>query len=78
MKKTYVKPMVAFENFQMLANVAGTCSEKANSADENNCEYIGGNEWTYFNDVVNGNCEMPLTSEHCYHVPTDAASIFAS
>ena len=76
MKKTYCKPMVAFESFQMTSNIAGTCVVMGNSGNENSCTYFDSvSGWTFF---TNGGCNMNLTEMFCYHIPTDDTSIFAS
>ena len=76
MKKTYVKPMVAFENFQMTSSVAGTCKSIATTTDGNTCVYVAGNGWVYFN--MNTTCTTPYNESFCYHVPTEDTTVFAS
>lgn len=51
MKKSYVKPQVYFENFQLSASIAGTCDPKYkfNYSDINSCyTTVVGTEGTYF------------------------------
>ena len=81
MKKTYVKPMVAFENFQMKANIAGSCTHMGNQANGNSCVFQD-NGWTIFlidnSACTEGEFKLPVDSEVCYDVPTADTSIFNS
>ena len=90
MKKTYTKPQIVFESFQLTANIAGDCNTKPNIANEATCGYIDDNGWIIFqNSAV---CNMPASAvcidvqvgpdgKHnglCYHVPTGDMSVFTS
>lgn len=80
MKKTYQKPVVMFESFQMTSNIAGTCVRyEGNQADGKSCG-IYDNGWTIFlTGVDNGVCALgPDPEKFCYHAPTDDTSVFAS
>lgn len=81
MKKTYAKPQIVFESFQLTANIAGDCNTGPNSADEATCGYNDDNGWIVFqNSAV---CNFPAGpdgkhNELCYHVPTGDISVFTS
>ena len=76
MKKTYVKPELVVESFQLNAAVAASCSSEGGEAinySETQCEHDGG----YF---ALDACEIPVTGadqkydnnssdEFCYHGP---------
>lgn len=82
MKKTYMKPILVIESFQLDAAVATSCSSQENGQKlnhgENSCGFLEtGNDnlkqWQYFN---NNNCEVDLTGSGgdgndipCYHGP---------
>ena len=80
MKKTYAKPQIVFESFQLTANIAGDCNTRPNSANEATCGY-NDNGWIVFqNDAV---CNFPAVPDGkhnglCYHVPTGDISVFTS
>lgn len=77
MKKTYVKPMVAFENFQMTSNIAGNCVNVANSTQENNCLATQPNGWAIYSSALG--CDIQVDDDKiCYHVPTADTSIYSS
>lgn len=83
MKKTYVKPEVYFESFELSANIAAGCGAgykgKVNSHDINSCG-------CYFNSRVIFNTERICTdftqdgTEYglCYDIPNGDNKIFAS
>lgn len=82
MKKTYVRPEVYFESFELSASIAAGCSVKINHA-EGVCSSIPGIGsiftdyktcmWTA-GDNESGNSE----SNYCYHVPLDTNRVFTS
>lgn len=78
MKKTYVKPQVYFESFQLSANIAGGCSLISQLA-EHVCP-ITDKELgiTYFAKEI---CEYTApgdNDEPCYDIPSDATHVFTS
>lgn len=81
MKKTYAKPQIVFESFQLTANIAGDCNTRPNSTNEATCGYYDDNGWIIFqNSAV---CNMPANAgdqndKLCYHVPTGDISVFTS
>lgn len=77
MKKTYVKPEVYFENFELSASIAAGCSVKINHA-EGVCSSIPG-IGSIFTDYQT--CTWTAgdnESDYCYHAPLDANRIFTS
>ena len=82
MKKTYAKPQIVFESFQLTANIAGDCNTKPNIANEATCGYIDDNGWIVFqNSTVCIHVQVGPDGKHnglCYHVPTGDMSVFTS
>ncbi len=80
MKRTYTKPLIAMESFQLNAAIAGACSTDDKIAinyGENTCgfdkEGAIDNQWAFFNY---NNCDVDLTGPggdgndtECYHGP---------
>ena len=82
MKKTYVKPEVYFENFELSANIAAGCGagykDKVTSHDINTCGYIY-NSGVVFNTGVCSYFSQDGTEYGlCYHQPMADNQIFAS
>lgn len=79
MKKTYVKPEVYFESFELSANIAAGCVFKTNH-DQNTCAYKTATGRTIF--LEKAICEVPTQdgsyNSMCYHHPTDDARLFSS
>ena len=80
MKKTYAKPQIVFESFQLTANIAGDCNTRPNSTNEATCGY-NDNGWIIFQS--NTVCNFPIRQDGiydriCYHVPTGDISVFTS
>lgn len=84
MKKSYVKPQVYFENFQLSADIAKGCTEelwhKANQT-QDVCGY-GMTGMAIFITGVTG-CDVPIedgtgTDKMCYHGPTGSYNLFDS
>lgn len=74
MKKSYVKPQVYFENFQLSANIATGCGIRVNYQ-ENVCSLIPGmNLFTLEN-----NCDyVPEEHGQCYQTISDENRLFTS
>ena len=80
MKKTYAKPQIVFESFQLTANIAGDCNTRPNSANEATCGYYD-NDWIVFQNSAVCNFPAGPDGKHnglCYHVPTGDISVFTS
>lgn len=77
MKKTYVKPEVYFENFELSANIATGCGRPLGHTKDGCRDIFGG-----YADIVFGSengCKWePNTNEYCYHNPSDAQILFTS
>ena len=82
MKKTYVKPQVYFEDFQLSASIAAGCAPGTGIAhSEGVCGFKFGQLVIFLNDVDGCTDEVTADGEHgfCYHNPTDALiKLFAS
>lgn len=66
MKKTYSKPEVVFESFQLNTAIAGNCTPGVATPGMYDC-YEGG----YSQDT----CEIPTT---CYDIPSEGSVMFTS
>lgn len=76
MKKTYVKPEVYFESFELSASIADNCGTPLN-LNQNTCRDIFGD----YGDKVfsQGNCTInPEQLNFCYQVPMEGSKLFAS
>lgn len=78
MKKTYVKPEVYFENFELSANIATGCAISINH-NVGSC-WKGFEGFKDFNIFVDSYpcTTIPDEDGFCYHSPTDANNIFTS
>lgn len=81
MKKTYVKPEVYFESFELSTSIATGCEYKTNHA-KNVCVYeiAGGRNVfvdakTHCLDITEPGGEYGAV---CYHVPIEASNLFTS
>ena len=83
MKKSYVKPQVYFENFQLSTNIAGECGTDreffGNHSTGDVCTWIGDEPNTVFTQSNTG-CYYKPNSEGkiCYDIPLSANRIFGS
>ena len=80
MKKTYVKPEVYFENFELNANIAAGCGtgfnhNNTNFSNADNCNYLFGADKVFLNF---DSCTLVQQDKFCYDVPTDSQAIFSS
>lgn len=81
MKKSYVKPQVFFEDFQLSANIAGVCDIPTNHA-EDECQWtveVPGIGKAFVTEGM-GCGYSPNDGDYgvCYHVPVDASRLFTS
>ena len=81
MKKTYCKPQISFEDFELSANIASHCDKSAGPSDIKQCAYeIPGIGklflWNY------NTCGYKVHTDGqfglCYHIPLDRCSLFNS
>ncbi len=75
MKKSYVKPQVYFENFQLSASIAAQCDIRNPLHAQNLCAL----EDRSF--MLDGICDYPpdeTSSKPCYDIPTSGNKIFNS
>lgn len=78
MKKTYVKPKVYFESFELSANIAAGCEAISNSA-QNMCEIF--DKELGVRVFANGVCEWTAPNsgdKPCYDVPQANYNVFTS
>ena len=77
MKKTYEKPRIVFDSFELSQSIAGDCELLKGNSAENACPvYVKGTDYTLFADV--GNCYWVPHEPVCYHVPIDTNNVFSS
>lgn len=79
MKKSYVKPQVSFEDFQLSASIAAQCPNNSIGPTDSTCgiDYTGG---ILFLDGMTV-CTIKVadgTDGYCYHQPTDTTNLFNS
>lgn len=75
MKKSYVKPQLYFENFQLSTSIAAGCGFATNHA-KGDCNYIP-NVGTVFSQ--NPTCLIvPDESGVCYQISVDGQKVFTS
>lgn len=82
MKKTYVRPEVYFENFELSTNIATGCSagydhNNTNFGTPDQCALFFGNDRVFVAAPI---CDIPKDPQvdYCYHVPTANDSVFSS
>lgn len=82
MKKTYVKPQVYFEDFQLSASIAAGCAsdfkDGATQGDANSCAFDDGVNKIFVDG--NGACitKPDNGTKYCYQIPLDGNRVFAS
>lgn len=82
MKKTYVKPEVYFENFELSTNIATGCEYKSNHTQQDQCGYVVTGVGNVFLHEVTG-CTYKEPDQNnpyglCYHTPVDSSNLFTS
>ena len=79
MKKTYVKPQIAYESFQLSTSIAASCALLGSVSAQYICpvydEELGLN---YFADSTALCDTVPANSKICYDVPMENFNIFSS
>ena len=76
MKKTYVKPEVYFESFELSANIATGCALPINHQVDGCNQGLGDFTGIVF---LENTCTAPVRDNGtCYHVPFDATKLFTS
>lgn len=80
MKKTYSKPQIAFDSFQLSESIAAGCGTIANQA-LNVCGYYDAEAgWYIFAEGITGCEDTPGEgyASICYHVPEESWKLFSS
>lgn len=79
MKKSYIKPAIAFESLDMSANVASGCSLLATNSAQYVCAVIDEEAgWTLFSDYVNCMMVPSPGDQICYDIPLASSNVFSS
>lgn len=81
MKKTYEKPEVYFESFELSTSIAAGCETVIKTSTQGACPYVTDSGRAIFTDTVTA-CTTKSgdtgTKYGCYHVPIDTNNIFNS
>lgn len=78
MKKTYNKPQIVFESFEINTSIAAGCMYLTDTkSDSNSCSYTD-NGVTIFTGENACGMDDTTADAFCQHVPTDAYVIFNS
>ena len=83
MKKSYVKPQVFFEDFQLSASIAAGCEVRITNPSEGTCGYEVSGGMIVITENVSG-CTTPIEDGSstanglCYHVPFQTYNLFTS
>ena len=79
MKKTYVKPQILFDSFELSQDIAAGCEFKNGLQAQGACGYATRNGVVFVEGVEGCEYTQPDTNDAlCYHVPTENTNIFAS
>lgn len=82
MKKTYVKPEVYFESFELSTSIATGCEYKSNHTKDTCGWYVEGVGNVFLSNLTT--CDYPEPDSEtnkfgiCYHVPVDTSNLFTS
>ena len=79
MKKTYVKPEVCFESFQLSACIANTCHNTAHLPTAGMCGVDFGATRVFLQSI--DDCATKIEDGeygYCYHNPDDLQNLFGS
>lgn len=81
MKKTYVKPEVYFESFELSTNIAKDCEQRVTTHTQGMCGIDYAGQWI-FTDKITGCKDIKIEDNGneylCYHVPVEANNLFNS
>lgn len=81
MKKTYCKPQISFEDFELSANIASHCHKTAGPSDIKHCAYdIPGIGKLFLLGYTACNYQVRTDGQFglCYHIPFDTGCLFNS
>lgn len=80
MKRKYEAPMMSFEDFELSANIAGSCEIKIRTLNNGDCGFDFGGETIFMQGI--GGCKKPVnddgTNGFCYDVPFGNNNLFNS
>ena len=78
MKKTYIKPEVYFEDFELSANIASGCGKPLNHAHVECYPTVPGIGTVFLTKEAGCDYTSPDDVGICYHNPTDESKLFTS
>ena len=79
MKKSYIKPAIAFESLAITANVSSGCYLLATNSAEYVCPVIDEESgWTIFSDYAVCVIVPETNDQVCYDIPLAGSNIFSS
>lgn len=79
MKKSYIKPVLTFENLAISANVASGCALISTTPVEYTCPVFDPESgWTIFSDFSVCMIDLQHGDTICYDIPLANANVFSS
>ena len=80
MKKTYVKPQIAYESFQLSTSIAASCAFLSTGAAQYVCAIVDPDTgFSLFANSPVSSCDtVPANTKICYDVPTENWNVFSS
>ena len=83
MKKSYCKPLIAFESFELTESIADSCAVSAGPSDVRQCAYstnIAGMTPIFLEGQQLCTTKVTTDGEYglCYHIPVAKTSLFNS
>ena len=86
MKKAYSKPVIVFEDFSLTTSIAGDCERLVGNPSKGTCGIPGSGGINVFSSTVTGTSGCTIWDSDnddvydgfCYHVPTEAYTLFNS
>lgn len=79
MKKTYTKPIIAFESLAITANVSSGCAYLSTNSAEYVCPIVDEESgWTIFSDLSVCMMGPEANDQICYDIPLSSSNVFSS
>lgn len=79
MKKSYMKPTIAFESLSVTANVASGCAFLSTNSAEYTCPIVDEESgWTIFSDYAVCMMVPESNDQVCYDIPIANSNVFSS
>ena len=79
MKKSYIKPEIAFESLAITANISSGCTLLGTNSAEYVCPVIDEESgWTLFSNYANCMYVASTNDTICYDIPIAKSNVFSS